>query len=106
MTVERRVASMTNERVSEWLAELHDHLAATAERPVATDASRWLGEAEAVSADVATGDPPSSVVAKRVEQVRELLSHVDETGDPAADEHVAAARDRAERILRAVEADG
>jgi hypothetical protein len=96
---------MTSERVREWLADLHGHLESTAELPVATDASRWLGEAEAVVADVATGDPPASVVAKRVEQARELLSHVDGTGDAEADDHVAAARDLAERTLRAVEAD-
>lgn len=78
---------------------LHDHLAATAERPVERDASRWLGEAEAVAADVADGDVPQSVVEKRVGQVRELLSHVEETGDDEADEHVREAKRLAAAIL-------
>ena len=80
------------------LGALHDHLAATAELPVETDASRWLGEAEAVAADVARGDPPPSAVETRVGQVRELLSHVEGTGNEAADAHVEAARELAEAI--------
>jgi len=44
-----------HESIEDRLRALHDHLAATAERPVETDASRWLGEAEAVAADVAAG---------------------------------------------------
>lgn len=83
------------------LRELHDHLAATAERPVEREASRWLGEAEAVAADVADGTAPEAVVEKRVGQVRELLSHVEATGDEAADEHVAEAKRLAEAILEA-----
>lgn len=81
------------------LRALHDHLAATAERPVERTASRWLGEAEAVAADVADGDAPEAAVERRVRQVRELLSNVEGTGDPVADEHVAAARRLAERVL-------
>lgn len=81
------------------LRDLHEHLAATAERPVERDASRWLGEAEAVAADVADGDVPGSVVEKRVGQVRELLSHVAETGDDEADEHVREAKRLADEIL-------
>ena len=80
------------------LRALHDHLAATAERPVETDASRWLGEAEAVAADVAGGDAPTAAIETRMEQVRDLLAHVEGTGDEEADEHVAAARDLAESI--------
>ena len=78
---------------------LHDRLSATAERPVERDASRWLGEAEAVAADAARGDASPEVLAKRAGQVRELLSHVDGTGDPEADERVAAAHDLAARIV-------
>ncbi|WP_254536937.1 hypothetical protein [Halomarina litorea] len=80
-------------------ARLHEHLAATAERPVERSASRWLGEAEAVAADAAREDASPAVVEKRVGQVRDLLSHVDGTGDPEADNHVAAARDLAARVL-------
>jgi hypothetical protein len=74
------------------LQALHDHLAATAERPVERDASRWLGEAEAVAADLAVADLPPDVVHERLEHVQSLLAHVDETGDSEADEHVAAAK--------------
>jgi len=89
---------MTDPTLGELVSELHDHLAATAELPVPTAESRWLGEAEAVAADAARGDADEAVVAKRVRQVADLLEHVDETGVPEADDHVAAARDRIERI--------
>ena len=88
--------------VDAMLGDLHDHLAATAELPVATDASRWLGEAEAVAADVADGDAPAAAVETRVGQVRELLAHVEGTGNDAADGHVAAARELAAAIEAAV----
>jgi hypothetical protein len=82
------------------LRELHDHLAATAERPVERTASAHLGEAEAVAGDVANDPSVSpSVVEARVETVGDLLSHVDETGDDEADDHVAAARELVEDIL-------
>jgi len=81
------------------LEALYDHLAATAERPVETGASRWLGEAEAVAADALRGTPPDDVVRERVEQVRALLEHVDGTGDAEADRHVAAAREEAAAVL-------
>ena len=94
-----------HESIEDRLRALHDHLAATAERPVETDASRWLGEAEAVAADVAAGDVPRSAVATRVDQVRDLLSHVDGTGDPAADQHVRVARELAEGLASAIAED-
>ncbi|MFB6280557.1 MAG: hypothetical protein ABEH40_00870 [Haloferacaceae archaeon] len=81
------------ESVADLLAAVHDHLAATAERPVAREASAWLGEAEAVAADVATGDPPPAAIERRLNDLADLLGRVDGTGDPEADEHVAAARD-------------
>lgn len=83
----------------ERLQNLHDHLAATAERPVATPASHYLGEAEAVVADALKPATPESVVRQRVEQARELLAEVEDTEDDVADEHVAAARSRCEEIL-------
>jgi hypothetical protein len=82
------------------LRELHDHLAATAERPVERTASAHLGEAEAVAGDVANDPSVSpSVVEARVETVGDLLSHVEETGDDEADDHVAAARELVEDVL-------
>jgi len=72
---------------------LHDRLAATATRPVREDASRWLGEAEAVAGDLAVGPlPDDEVVRARLGHVERLLSSVGETEDEAADEHVASAR--------------
>ncbi|WP_367996000.1 hypothetical protein [Haloferax volcanii] len=72
---------------------LHDRLAATATRPVREDASRWLGEAEAVAGDLAVGPlPDDEVVRTRLGHVEHLLSNVDGTEDEAADEHVASAR--------------
>jgi hypothetical protein len=83
----------TDDDLGELVADLHAALEATAELPVEASASRWLGEAEAVGTDV-----PDEAVAKRVGQVRMLLSHVDDTGNEAADERVAAARELAEKI--------
>lgn len=81
------------------LRELHDHLEATGELPVETSASRYLGEAEAVVADALKPGTSQAVVAARVEQARDLLSNVEDTGDEAAEEHVAAARDCCAAIL-------
>jgi hypothetical protein len=74
------------------LRDLHDHLAATGELPVERSASHYLGEAEAVVADALRPGTGDEVVERRVEQARELLSHVEATGDERADEHVEAAR--------------
>lgn len=81
------------------VADLHAHLAATAERPVERRASRWLGEAEAVVGDVAGADVDDATLRKRVEQTHDLLEHVDDTGDREANEHLEAARDLTERVL-------
>lgn len=78
--------------------ELRDHLAATAERPVETRASQWLGEAEAAARDAAGDGVPEAAVARRVGQVVHLLENVEGTGDDAADEHVERARDLAEEL--------
>jgi hypothetical protein len=81
------------------LRTLHDHLTETAELPVRSDASRRLGEAAAITADIVDDDPPTGVVVDRVQQVSELLAEVEATGDSAADDHVAAAERTARRIL-------
>ncbi|WP_331235426.1 hypothetical protein [Natronorarus salvus] len=83
---------MSRDRV----AELLSHLEATEELPLREEANRWIGEAEAVAADLV--DAPDDVVGRRIEHVSELLSHVEETGHPAADEHVVDARALAERL--------
>ncbi|WP_232702232.1 hypothetical protein [Halobacterium wangiae] len=79
---------MTDER----LRDLHDHLVATGELPVERSASHYLGEAEAVVEDALEPGTTEAVVQRRVEQARELLSNVEETGDERADGHVEAAR--------------
>jgi hypothetical protein len=73
------------------LADLHDHLAATAELPLDREATRWIAEAEAVAGDcLDIADP--EVRRRRVGHVADLLSNVDGTGHPDGDVHVEAAR--------------
>ncbi|WP_121823477.1 hypothetical protein [Halostella salina] len=81
------------------LAALHDALAATAELPVERNAARWIGEAEAVAADLAESDLPVSTVEERVGHVRDLLAEVDGSGHPEADDRIQRARELADRIL-------
>lgn len=87
------------QNIEDAVSELHAHLAATGELPIDREANRWLGEAEAVAADLVGADVPRTVVESRVGDVRELLSHVSETGQPDADDHVAAAIRVADAIL-------
>lgn len=89
----------TGHEVEDLLVDLHDHLRATGELPVNREANRWLGEAEAVVADIATADVDETTLRERVAEARELLEHVEETGHSEADDHVAAAVDLADRIL-------
>ncbi|MFB6243744.1 MAG: hypothetical protein ABEH80_06570 [Halobaculum sp.] len=91
--------------VDELLTALYEALAATAERPVAREASAYVGEAEAVARDLAQRPAPEAVIAERVGHVRDLLAEVDETEDDAADEHVERAREVTAAILDRVEAD-
>lgn len=84
--------------LAERVARLHDELRATEERPVERSASRWIGEAQAVAADVAGDDVSDAVARERVGHVRDLLANVGETGDPEADEHVERARSIAAEI--------
>jgi hypothetical protein len=88
------------------LRELHANLEITALLPVAEDANRWLGEAEAVAADAVVlieaadaEDAPPAALETRLEQVLELLAEVETTGSADADEHVRAARDLAAELL-------
>ena len=83
----------------EEIRRLCEHLAATAELPVDREASRWLGEAEAVACDLVGADLDADVLETRLETVRTLVSEVEDTGHPEADNHVDAAR----RILRGTE---
>ena len=78
---------------------LHRHLEATAERPVESTASRWIGEAEAVAGDLVGEDLDSEVLERRVGHVADLLANVDGTGDPEADDHVATAREITAKLV-------
>ncbi|WP_049980546.1 hypothetical protein [Halolamina rubra] len=78
--------------------ELHDHLAATAELPIERAANRWIGEAEAVAADLLEAPNDPELVRKRATQIAALLDEVDDTGDSTANEHVAAAARVADRL--------
>lgn len=79
-------------------AALYEHLAATETLPVDREAGWYLGEAQALAADVANGDLDDDVGRKRAAEVRELLAAFGGTGDSTADDHVAAARGLADRI--------
>lgn len=86
---------------TETVEAVHEHLAATAELPVDVTASTYLGEAEAVASDAvaAAHDDQFGVVRMRLEQVADLLSHVDTTGNATVDDHVAEARRLAEQVV-------
>ena len=78
---------------------LHAELAATAELPIERDASRWIGEAEAVAEDLVGAAASEAVVDRRVGHVRDLLAEVEDTGSEAADERVDEAERLTDRIL-------
>lgn len=83
----------------ELIAELYAHLEATEELPIRREASRWLGEAQAVARDLVEHDLSDDVIETRVTQVDELLAHVEETENDTADEHVTAALEATEALL-------
>jgi len=83
---------------SEIIFELHEALAATAERPVERTASRWIGEAEAIAADLVDAPSDPELIRDRATHIVSLLENVDETGDQAATEHVETARTLATKL--------
>lgn len=87
------------DRLDGLVSSLHDHLAATEEQPLQEEANRLLGEAQALAADAEAADLDAETTKQRVEDVLDLLLEVDGTGHDEADEHVAAARRAAERVL-------
>ena len=90
---------MDERRLQETVRDVHDHLAATAERPVERSASRWIGEAEAVAGDLVGPEIDPDVARDRLGHVDSLLSNVETTGDTEADEHVTAAAELVESVL-------
>ncbi|WP_117592141.1 hypothetical protein [Haloprofundus halophilus] len=95
-----------SEPLDALLDELHAELEATAELPIAPRANAWLGEAEAVAADLAEGDVDDDVVSRRTAHVERLLDSVGETENADADARVATARALVERIEKRVESSG
>ncbi len=93
------------ESVHDLVDDLYAHLEATAERPVDRDASRWIGEAEAVAGDVAGSDVPGDVIEDRIGHVERLLSEIDGVDNPAADEHISEAKRLAAEIERMLDDD-
>lgn len=87
----------------EAIGAIHDHLEATAELPVDPTASTYLGEAAAVAADAqaAIRDGQHEAAVTRIQQVRELLTHVDDTGNEDANEHVTEAARSTDEFLAA-----
>ena len=93
---------MTRKKLESEVRQLYEHLAATRERPIEREASRWIGEADAITDDLVgpeIADLDPGVIHNRIEHVAELLSNIEGTGDSTADEHVEAARDLANMIV-------
>lgn len=87
----------------ELVEELYAHLEATEELSIRREASRWLGEAQAIARDLVEHDLSEDVIEKRVAQVEDLLDHVEETENPTADEHVTAALEATTAIREQLE---
>ena len=81
------------------VVELHDHLAATAERPIERTASRWIGEAEAIAADLVDAPNDPALVRERAGHIASLLAEAENIEDEVAAEHVAAAARLADRLV-------
>lgn len=75
---------------AELVSAIHSHLEATEQLPLDAVTNRWLGEAQAVAADIATGDVSPAVASARAEHVVQLLENAGDIDDPEASEHVAA----------------
>lgn len=89
-----------SEALDDLLADLHAQLEATAELPIRPSANRWIGEAEAVAADLADREAEAATVRERVGHVRTLLESADGTGNDEADERVRAALERVDDVER------
>ncbi len=89
---------MTDDTLEGQVQTLYDHLEATESLPVDRTASRWIGEAQAVTGDLLGGADPD-VINSRVDHVVSLLENVEGTDNEAADEHVAAALEIAREVL-------
>lgn len=89
---------MTDSDIHTLVDDLHAHLKATEDLDIDTKANRWIGEAEAVAADIVGNDVPEQVIGKRVAQIEELLRNIDGTENEEANEHIDIALEIAESI--------
>ncbi|QSG16312.1 hypothetical protein [Halapricum desulfuricans] len=80
------------------VVELHEHLAATAELPIERTANRWIGEAEAVAADLVEAPNDADLIRKRATHIVSLLDEVGDINDPVANKHIVAAARLADRL--------
>lgn len=87
------------DEIDDLLSSLHEHLEATAEKSPSEELPNELQDAKAIAGDAATGNLDRGSVHERVEDVKELIADIDDTGDETADEHLDAARRAADRIL-------
>lgn len=78
-------------------ATLHAQLEATEELPIDHRANRWIGEAQAVAAEI-RGDVSVETRREGAEQVVDLLESVGETGNEEAGRRVERALSLAERL--------
>lgn len=86
---------------SDDVATLHEHLVATETLPIDHRANRWLGEAEAVAADLRYNDATESVIRDRASQIVHLLENVGDTENDDAAAHADAALDIARTLASA-----
>lgn len=94
---------MPDHDIDDSIETIHEHLIATAELPIDREANRWIGEAEAVVADLVGADVDRSVLERRLGHVADLLGHVEETGNDDATAHVQAATQLTDQTLAAIE---
>lgn len=99
-TVTETPGDRSGDALESRLAALYTHLEATAELPIDPKTNRWLGEAEAVARDAATGDVDPETARERVRQVRRLLSEADDPAHEEAAFRVEAARECCTAILQ------
>ncbi|WP_259519587.1 hypothetical protein [Halanaeroarchaeum sp. HSR-CO] len=78
--------------------DLHDHLAATAELPIERAASRWIGEAEAIAADLVEAPNDPELIRKRATHIAVLLDEVEDIEDSTVNEHVGDAARLADQL--------
>ena len=89
---------MTDDTLEGQVQTLYDHLEATESLPVDRTASRWIGEAQAVTGDL-RGGADEAVIRSRVDHVVSLLENVEGTDNEAADEHVEGALEIGREII-------